>query len=109
MGLNCFFETVTEKHFSSYYEGKPLPPLTARSNERLVIFFKTLESCCLIRKNWQHVIDADHLILSSSRKGFLTKAVMASTLSRVLNRTATADDKRLSDYLDKQLKAYKGN
>lgn len=104
-----FLERLSKEHFVAYYEGHPLPPLTSANNEKVVLFFKILENEGLIRHNWQHIIDRDKLIKSSSGRGFLTKAVMASTLSRVTNRVATANDTRLVEFLTGKTKEYKAS
>lgn len=104
-----FMEQLTTAHFTQFYAGQPLPPLTSANNENLVLFFKTLENEGLIRHNWQHIIDKHKLVKSSSRHSFLTKAVMASTLSRVSNRPANTNDRRLLEFLNKKIKEYKTN
>lgn len=106
---DLFLEHLSAEHFTAYYEGHPLSPLTSANNEKIVLFFKTLESEGIIRHNWQHIIDRDRLIKSSSGRGFLTKAVMASTLSRVSNRLATVGDTRFLDFLTRKIKEYKAS
>lgn len=51
-----FMEPLTTAHFTQFYAGQPLPPLTSANNENLVLFFKTLENEGFIRHNWQYIM-----------------------------------------------------
>ena len=103
-----FSDVLTREHFEAYYNGEPLTALRARKNTHVVLFFKMLEDNGLIQRNWQHIIANEKLVVSSSNKGFLTKAVMSSTLHRVNEEAPVpADIKRLRNIVDKHLTEYK--
>ncbi len=79
------------------------------SNCPLVEFFDYLASKGMIEPNWQHVIDRDKLIISSSGRRPLSKGVMASTLCRISGKPATCKILRIMDIVDEYMKEHKVN
>ena len=106
---DLFVEELTPEHFASYYAGKRPTPLQANSNVEIVEFFDYLASKGMIEPNWQHVIDRDKLIISSSGRRPLSKAVMASTLCRISGKPATCKILRIMNIVDEYLNEHKVN
>ena len=106
---DLFLEELTPEHFYSYYAGQRTAPLQARSNVEIVEFFDYLASKGMVEPNWQHVIDRDKLIISSSGRKHLTKSVMASTLCRINGKPATCKILRIMNIVDKYMEEHKVN
>ena len=78
--LQIFREKVTYEDMASLFACKPLRKLTATNNGFVAVFFRALSARGLIVSNWQHVISIHKLILSSSRKAFLTQKSLSGGL-----------------------------
>ncbi len=104
---DLFVEGISTEYFASYYAGSLRTPPQARKNTEIVEFFDYLAAKGLIEANWQHVIDRDKLIMSSSGRSFLTKGVMASTLSRLNAQPASCSIRRIMDIIDTYIKEHK--
>lgn len=104
---DLFVEELTAEHFTSYSAATLATPLQARSNVETVEFFDYLASKGMIQSNWQHVIDRDKLIMSSSGRRFLTKSVMSSTLCRINGKPATCRILRIMGIVDRYIEEHK--
>ena len=102
-----FWGDVTQEQFDAYYDGKLQHPLQAQHNVEVVEFFGYLADRGLIHRNWQHIIDKDKLIISSSGRRPLTTAVMSSTKSRLTRRTDTCNVMRIADIIERYIKEHK--
>ena len=104
---NLFFGDVTPEHFDAYYAGTLQHPLQARRNVEVVEFFSYLADRELVLPNWQHIIDKEKLIVSSSGHRYLTKEVMAATKSRLSRHPDGCNIMRIVDIIDDYIKEHK--
>jgi len=102
--VRMFPESITSQTLENILTCTLSQPLKARNNRLLVYFFSALDDRSLITRNWQSVIDKNHLFLSSGKNRPLKQSDLSTTNSEI-KTTPPIGSETIDKYL-KQLKEH---
>lgn len=98
--VSLFKKAVTPDEIHSLFTSRPVHPLIARNNRRVVLFFEGLAVRNLITADWKIVVADLKLIISSSGRRYLTANDLYSTYCQSSNLTHISWFPLLEHHLD---------
>lgn len=102
--VRMFSEPILSKTLEDIFSCTLSQPLKTRNNRLLVYFFSALDNRSLITRNWQLVIDKNHLFLSS-RKGTPLTQTDLSSANLEIKESSPKHSETIDNYL-KELKKH---
>lgn len=81
---------ISAEDMAALFDCRPARPLKSANNRRVAVFFDELADARLIERDWQKVIAANGLILSSASNAPLSRSALSSALAEARTENSAA-------------------